>query len=123
MTNYDLEEGTLLKIQFALTVLLIGSLLISLTLTYNEILKMNDDKPLYDENEEIEILSFNRVLALIISLLFLMVNIKDKNLKIKYNQGNLDDANKQIIAGILSFLASLIVLGTAITGSAENPED
>ncbi len=123
MTNYDLEEGTLLKIQFALTVLLIGSLLISLTLTYNEILKMNDDKPLYDENEEIEILSFNRVLALIISLLFLMVNIKDKNLKIKYNQGNLDDANKQIIAGILSFLASLIVLGTAITGSVENPED
>lgn len=123
MTNYDLEEGTLLKIQFALTVLLIGSLLISLTLTYNEILKMNDDKPLYDENEEIEILSSNRVLALIISLLFLMVNIKDKNLKIKYNQGNLDDANKQIIAGILSFLASLIVLGTAITGSVENPED
>lgn len=123
MTNYDLEEGTLLKIQFALTVLLIGSLLISLTLTYNEILKMNDDKPLYDENEEIEILSFNRVLALIISLLFLMINIKDKNLKIKYNQGNLDDANKQIIAGILSFLASLIVLGTAITGSVENPED
>ena len=123
MTNYDLEEGTLLKIQFALTVLLIGSLLISLTLTYNEILKMNDDKPLYDENEEIEILSFNRVLALIISPLFLMVNIKDKNLKIKYNQGNLDDANKQIIAGILSFLASLIVLGTAITGSVENPED
>lgn len=123
MTNYDLEEGTLLKIQFALTVLLIGSLLISLTLTYNEILKMNEDTPLYDENEEIEILSFNRVLALIISLLFLMVNIKDKNLKIKYNQGNLDDANKQIIAGILSFLASLIVLGTAITGSAENPED
>ena len=123
MTNYDLEEGTLLKIQFALTVLLIGSLLISLTLTYNEILKMNDDKPLYDENEEIEILSFNRVLALIISLLFLMVNIKDKNLKIKYNQGNLDDANKQIIAGILSFLASLTVLGTAITGSVENPED
>ncbi len=123
MTNYDLEEGTLLKIQFALTVLLIGSLLISLTLTYNEILKMNEDTPLYDENEEIEILSFNRVLALIISLLFLMVNIKDKNLKIKYNQGNLDDANKQIIAGILSFLASLIVLGTAITGSVENPED
>ncbi len=123
MTNYDLEEGTLLKIQFALTVLLIGSLLISLTLTYNEILKMNEDTPLYDENEEIEILSSNRVLALIISLLFLMVNIKDKNLKIKYNQGNLDDANKQIIAGILSFLASLIVLGTAITGSVENPED
>lgn len=123
MTNYDLEEGMLLKIQFALTVLLIGSLLISLTLTYNEILKMNEDTPLYDENEEIEILSFNRVLALIISLLFLMVNIKDKNLKIKYNQGNLDDANKQIIAGILSFLASLIVLGTAITGSVENPED
>ena len=75
MTNYDLEEGTLLKIQFALTVLLIGSLLISLTLTYNEILKMNDDKPMYDENEEIEILSFNRVLALIISLLFLALII------------------------------------------------
>lgn len=123
MTNYNLEESILLKVQLILTFLLIGTLLISLTLTYNEILKSEDKDPLYDSEEGLAILKINRLIALAVSCGFLIVNIWDKNLKSQYNQGNLSDANKQIIAGIFSLLAAVIVLGTAITGSTENPED
>lgn len=123
MTNYNLEESELLKWQLLLTFIFIGTLLVSLTITYNEILKMEDKEPLYNEDVELAILRTNRFIALTVSLGFLLINVRDKNLKLLYNQDNLKDADKQIIAGILSVVAAIIVLGTATTGSTENPED
>lgn len=123
MTNYNLEESELLKWQLLLTFIFIGTLFVSLTITYNEILKMEDKEPLYNEDVELAILRTNRFIALAVSLGFLLINVRDKNLKLLYNQDNLEDADKQIIAGILSVVAAIIVLGTATTGSTENPED
>lgn len=123
MTNYNLEESELLKWQLLLTFIFIGTLFVSLTITYNEILKMEDKEPLYNEDVELAILRTNRFIALTVSLGFLLINVRDKNLKLLYNQDNLEDADKQIIAGILSVVAAIIVLGTATTGSTENPED
>ncbi len=123
MTNYNLEESELLKWQLLLTFIFIGTLFVSLTITYNEILKMEDKEPLYNEDVELAILRTNRLIALTVSLGFLLINVRDKNLKLLYNQDNLEDADKQIIAGILSVVAAIIVLGTATTGSTENPED
>lgn len=123
MTNYNLEESELLKWQLLLTFIFIGTLLVSLTITYNEILKMEDKEPLYNEDVELAILRTNRLIALTVSLGFLLINVRDKNLKLLYNQDNLEDADKQIIAGILSVVAAIIVLGTATTGSTENPEN
>lgn len=123
MTNYNLEESELLKWQLLLTFIFIGTLLVSLTITYNEILKMENKEPLYNEDVELAILRTNRFIALTVSLGFLLINVRDKNLKLLYNQDNLEDADKQIIAGILSVVAAIIVLGTATTGSTENPED
>ena len=123
MTNYNLEESELLKWQLLLTFIFIGTLFVSLTITYNEILKMEDKEPLYNEDVELAILRTNRLIALTVSLGVLLINVRDKNLKLLYNQDNLEDADKQIIAGILSVVAAIIVLGTATTGSTENPED
>lgn len=123
MNNYNLEESELLKWQLLLTFIFIGTLFVSLTITYNEILKMEDKEPLYNEDVELAILRTNRLIALTVSLGFLLINVRDKNLKLLYNQDNLEDADKQIIAGILSVVAAIIVLGTATTGSTENPED
>ena len=123
MTNYNLEESELLKWRLLLTFIFIGTLFVSLTITYNEILKMEDKEPLYNEDVELAILRTNRLIALTVSLGFLLINVRDKNLKLLYNQDNLEDADKQIIAGILSVVAAIIVLGTATTGSTENPED
>ena len=123
MTNYNLEESELLKWQLLLTFIFIGTLFVSLTITYNEILKMEDKEPLYNEDVELAILKINRFIALVISLGFLLINVRDKNLKEFYNQGNLKDADKQIVAGIFTVISTIIVLGTATTGSTENPED
>ena len=123
MTNYNLEESELLKWQLLLTFIFIGTLFVSLTITYNEILKMEDKEPLYNEDVELAILRTNRFIALVISLEFLLINVRNKNLKEFYNQGNLKDAGKQIIAGIFTVISTIIVLGTAATGSTENPED
>ncbi len=123
MTNYNLEESELLKWQLLLTFIFIGTLFVSLTITYNEILKMEDKDPLYNEDVELAILKINRFIALVISLGFLLINVRDKNLKEFYNQGNLKDADKQIVAGIFTVISTIIVLGTAATGSTENPED
>lgn len=123
MTNYNLEESELLKWQLLLTFIFIGTLFVSLTITYNEILKMEDKEPLYNEDVELAILRTNRFIALAVSIGFLLINVRDKNLKEFYNQGNLKDADKQIIAGIFTVISTIIVLGTAATGSTENPED
>ena len=123
MTNYNLEESELLKWQLLLTFIFIGTLFVSLTITYNEILKMEDKDPLYNEDVELAILKINRFIALVISLGFLLINVRDKNLKEFYNQENLKDADKQIVAGIFTVISTIIVLGTAATGSTENPED
>ena len=123
MTNYNLEESELLKWQLLLTFIFIGTLFVSLTITYNEILKMEDKEPLYNEDVELAILRTNRLIALTVSLGCLWINVRDKNLKLLYNQDNLKVADKQSIAEILSVVAAIIVLGTATTGSTENPED
>lgn len=123
MTNYNLEESELLKWQLLLTFIFIGTLFVSLTITYNEFLKMEDKDPLYNEDVELAILKINRFISLVISLGFLLINVRDKNLKEFYNQGNLKDADKQIVAGIFTVISTIIVLGTAATGSTENPED
>ena len=84
MTNYNLEESELLKWQLLLTFIFIGTLLVSLTITYNEILKMEDKEPLYNEDVELAILRTNRLIALTVSLGFLLINVRDKNLKLLY---------------------------------------
>ena len=56
MTNYDYEELRLSKWQIGLTLLFILLLMVSLTLTYNQILKFTKQKPLYSDKEADNIL-------------------------------------------------------------------
>ena len=127
MSNYDLEEVKLLKAQMVLSVLAIVTVLVSLGLSYNEILKLNKTTPLFSRKMENGILISNRLLALIISIGFLYIDYIDKNIKQKYKKNNLRDAQLQINASILSVIASIIVLYTASNGKngevgLENPE-
>lgn len=125
MTNYDLEEAKLLKWQFGLSLLFIFTILISLTLTYNQILIHEKKPPLYKESVSDDILKLNRTLAFFISFAFLYINIRDKGVK---EENNIDTktANLQIDAGVLSLLAAIIVLYVAMLSdggtATENPE-
>ncbi|MCI9110728.1 MAG: hypothetical protein HFH47_02815 [Bacilli bacterium] len=125
MTNYDLEEAKLLKWQFALSLLFIFTLIVSLTLTYNQILIHEKKPPLYKEKTSDDILKLNRTLGLLIGLGFLYINYIDKGVKEEHNL-DLKSANLQIDAGILSVLAAIIVLYVSFMGDGttelENPE-
>lgn len=126
MTNYDLEEAKLLKWQFVLTLLFIFTLIVSLTLTYNQILIHEKKEPLFKTKTSDDILTLNRTLSLLIAIAFLYINLEDKEVKEKNNL-DLKTANLQIDAGVLSLIASIIVLYVSFLGdgqtATENPED
>ena len=86
MSNYDLEEVELLNWQLILSSLFILSTLISLTLTYNQILRRKKEKPLYTSLEEQKVLRFNRLLATSIAIGFLVFNVKDKRVRLNYTK-------------------------------------
>ena len=125
MTNYDLEESDLIIFQIILSCAIIFTTIISITLSYDYLLKINKKEALYSEEEAANILIFNRFIMFLVALLFIYINVKDKEVKRKYNS---DDkfSNLQILASIFSLTSSLIVLyvgvisGNNIT-SEENP--
>ena len=125
MTNYDYEELRLSKWQIGLTLLFILLLMVSLTLTYNQILKFTKQKPLYSDKEADNILKIYRVIGLLIALGYLIIDVIDKGVK---DENNLDTktADLQIDAGILTVIATIIVLYVAFTSDSsddlENPD-
>ncbi len=127
MTNYDLEEVELIKDQIGLSTLFLFTLVVSLSLSYNELLKYENKPPLYTQQAEETVLIINRTLAFLISIGFLLINIKDKQVKEVYNQGNIKNANLQIDASVITLIATIIVLYVAVNGNndstqIENPE-
>ena len=125
MTNYNLEEAELVKVQIVLSVILLFTTIISISLSYNFLLGLEDKKTIYTEKESYDILLFNRTVRFVVAAIFIYINIRDKSVKEKYN---LEDefADLQIDASFFNFIAALIVLyvgiksGSNIT-SNENP--
>ena len=125
MTNYDLEESELIKLQILLSFVLLFTTIISIILSYDFLLKLEKKTPIYREKESLDILIFNRTIMFIVSAFFIYINIRDKNVKEKYNSED-EFADLQIDASLFNFIAAAIVLyvgvksGSNIT-SGENP--
>lgn len=125
MTNYDLEESKLIITQIILSLILLFTTIISISLSYNFLMTLEKKEPIYSASKSYDILIFNRFLMFMISLIFVYINVRDKNVKKKYD---LEDefADLQILASVLTLMASLIVLyigfksGVNVT-SEENP--
>ncbi len=108
MTNYNLDQVKLFYWQILLSLGLIISIFISISLSYNEILKMENKKPLYDTELETKILIFNRSFDALIATGYLLINVIDKK------ENNSEFSSLQIDASILSLISSLIVLYIAL---------
>ncbi len=124
MTNYDLEEAKLIEIQIGLTLITVFTIIISLYLSYDTLQKTKKNKRVFNDNTSNNLLKLNRIIGIILAICFLTINIYDKNIKKKYNK-DLKDANIQILAGILTLCAALLVLNVSDTDdftSEENPE-
>ncbi len=113
MTNYNLEEAELVKVQIVLSVILLFTTIISISLSYNFLLGLEDKKTIYTEKESYDILLFNRTVMFVVAAIFIYINIRDKSVKEKYN---LEDefADLQIDASLFNFIAALIVLYVGI---------
>lgn len=125
MSNYDLEEDVLLKYQIVLSSIFIFTLLISISLSYNSMMECEGKNKLYRDEDALSILKINRIIALLVSLGFLLINIYDKYVKEKYDL-NRENADLQILASFVTLISSLIVLYVAFNSnnsiiSNENP--
>ena len=125
MTNYNLEEAELIKVQIGLSVILLFTTIISISLSYNFLMMLEKKEPIYNDKDSYNILLFNRGLMFIVALMFIYINIRDKRVKEKYRL-EVEFADLQIWASVFSFFAALIVLYVGINSgnnliSEENP--
>ena len=116
-----------IELQILLSIFFIFTTIISIILLYNEDLYIKYKQFVLDPKNAYIIASINRIVILIILLLFLYANYVDKNIDIIENK-DLKADNLQIIASILTIISGIIVLyvtieyfSTNINSSLENP--
>ena len=116
-----------IELQILLSIFFIFTTIISIILLYNEDLYIKYKQFILDPKNAYIIASINRIVILIILLLFLYANYVDKNIDIIENK-DLKADNLQIIASILSIISGIIVLYVTIeyfsiniNSSLENP--
>lgn len=103
-----MSEEDLLKQQMITTAIYIICLFVSLSLTYDEFLKKNNQK-LYSDKTSTNIAITNRVIILFLTLSYLYINFSNREIA-KNNNSNLKFFNLQLGASFLSLIAALIVL-------------
>lgn len=124
--NYENEELKLVDIQMILSGLFILTVLLSLTVNYNNHLKLSGQQTFLTEEEAKNLIIVTKILALISALGFLFISIKGAEL---FNEKSKDlDSKLEVGASILVVIATIIVLyvalkeGTDTLIAPENPE-
>lgn len=108
--NYykDIEEK-ILNIQLITTFLFVISLFISISLTYDEKEKLKNNNGLFSNKTSQNLALFNRIFVVILAIVFIYCNYVSKKIA-EYKSNETKYIELQIIAGLLSLVASLIVL-------------
>lgn len=122
------DEVKIIDIQIIATLIYILSLFISFIITYNDKYNTLYDKPFLDEKTSQNISIANRVIVVVLTIVFLYINYKNIDIAKRKKEKNLTPFKLQIIASEISTLAAIIVLYTVITSGeysiiagAENP--
>lgn len=102
------EEIKLLNIQLITSLIVIVTVTISLILTYNQKLNLKNKKTIFNKKQTHNISYINRLTILITSIVFLLINYKLYQISKKEGE-DLLVYNLQIIASILTTIASIIV--------------
>lgn len=117
------EEINLLNIQLITSLIVIITVLLSLVLTYNQKLDIQNKKTLFTKKQTHNISYLNRLIILITALIFLFINYKLYLISKKEGE-DLLVYHLQIIASILSIIAALIVFYVvSIEPTGENISD
>ena len=117
--NTDTKEANLLNIQLWTTVIYIGSLFISIALTYDDKQKVQNKNGLFSRNQSNQISIFNRSLVLLLTLSYLYVSYKNIDFAKQKNQ-KIWPFQLQLFSSELSTIASIIVLYVVIKRPVNN---
>jgi len=116
------EELSAINIQLITLIATIFTAIISIIITYNQKLEIEEKDSIFSPKESLKITLFNRKLILILSFIFLFVNLI--LLKISKEEGeNLKPYNLQIIASVLVIVSGIIALYVVNLSSTENLAD
>lgn len=107
--NHKEKESLAITIQIIASLVSIGTVIISIILLYNEQLEINDKEPLIDADTAQKLTTFNRILILILFIIFLIINYVLYNIS-KEEGEDLKPYTLQIIASYFSLIAASIAL-------------
>lgn len=116
--NTNDKEANLLNIQLWTTVIYIGSLFISIALTYDDKQKVQNRKGLFSKKQSGKLSIFNRSLVLLLTLSYLYISYNNVDLAKQKNQ-EIWPFNLQLFSSELSTLAAIIVLYVVLKTSGE----
>ena len=111
MKNNDFKELEIkiLDIQLIANILFVISLFISILITYDEKIKLENNKGLFSDKTVQDLSLFNRIFVVILALVFIYCNYISKKIA-EYKNDEIESTELQILAGLLSLVASVIVL-------------
>ena len=116
------EEINAIDIQLLALIIVLISTGISIAITYNQKLNLEKKETIFDSKESFNITLFNRILIVILSFVFLYVNVK--LYKLSKDEGeDLKSYTLQIVASILAIISGLIALYVVGLSTTENLVD
>ena len=116
--NTNNEEIKLLDIQIITTLIYIGSLVLSIYLTYNDKLNLMNQKTIFTKKQNINYSIFNRFLVVILTSIYLYISYENNKIA-KKNNRNIKATKLQLNASELSLISTIIVLYVVISTSGE----
>lgn len=124
--NTTEKELKAINEQIIATILFLGTIIVSLSLSIDRRQKILTKKAIYSNEKARNIAIINRIIVVFIVLIYLQIDKENLDItKEKQNQTNL--ANLQIIAELITLIAALIALYITYNSktediSIENPE-
>lgn len=116
------EEIKTIDIQLIALVFTLITAIISIIITYNQKLEIEEKKTLLSPKNSLRLTLFNRKFILLLSFVFLYVNYS--LFKISKEEGeNLKPYNLQILASILVIISGIIALYVVSLSTTENVSD
>ena len=116
------EEIEAINIQLIALVFTVITSIISIIITYNQKLELEDKDTLFTPKDSLKITLFNRKLILILSFVFLYVNLVLKQIS-KEEGEDLKPYNLQIVASLFIIVSGIIALYVVSLSNTENVSD
>lgn len=120
--NKKNKEIDAINIQLIALFLILISSIISILLTYNQKLDLEEKDTLYTPKQSYKLTLFNRIFIIILSIVFLYVNYELYEVS-KEEGEDLKPYILQIFASILTIISGIIVLYVVLQSTTENVSD